>query len=46
MNHYQKKPLYVLSVTAPGPYMMYFQSDQLFDPFRRETGFSMRYLIL
>uniref|UniRef100_A0A6E8VYM9 CUB domain-containing protein n=1 Tax=Anopheles coluzzii TaxID=1518534 RepID=A0A6E8VYM9_ANOCL len=35
-----------VDVTAPGPYMMYFQSDQLFDPFRRETGFSMRYLIL
>ncbi|XP_053672181.1 uncharacterized protein LOC128722536 [Anopheles nili] len=35
-----------VEVTAPGPFVMYFNSDQLFDPFRRETGFRMQYQIL
>uniref|UniRef100_A0A182QD87 CUB domain-containing protein n=1 Tax=Anopheles farauti TaxID=69004 RepID=A0A182QD87_9DIPT len=35
-----------VDVTAPGPFIMYFNSDQLFDPFHLETGFSMHYEVL
>uniref|UniRef100_A0A182NBS7 CUB domain-containing protein n=1 Tax=Anopheles dirus TaxID=7168 RepID=A0A182NBS7_9DIPT len=34
-----------IDVSAPGPFMMYFNSDDQFDPFHRETGFSMHYEI-
>uniref|UniRef100_A0A182PH76 CUB domain-containing protein n=1 Tax=Anopheles epiroticus TaxID=199890 RepID=A0A182PH76_9DIPT len=35
-----------VEVSGPGPFIMYFQSDQLFDPFRRETGFRFQYTII
>uniref|UniRef100_A0A182T0V5 CUB domain-containing protein n=1 Tax=Anopheles maculatus TaxID=74869 RepID=A0A182T0V5_9DIPT len=35
-----------VDVTGPGPFMMYFMSDHLFDPFRRETGFRMKYHVM
>ncbi|XP_052897505.1 uncharacterized protein LOC128304364 [Anopheles moucheti] len=35
-----------VDVTGPGPFMMYFTSDQLFDPFHRETGFRLQYQIM
>ncbi|XP_049278383.1 uncharacterized protein LOC125761367 [Anopheles funestus] len=35
-----------VDVRGPGQFMMYFTSDQLFDPFRRETGFRLQYQIM
>uniref|UniRef100_A0A182LVJ3 CUB domain-containing protein n=1 Tax=Anopheles culicifacies TaxID=139723 RepID=A0A182LVJ3_9DIPT len=35
-----------VDVSGPGPFMMYFTSDQLFDPYRRETGFRLQYQIM
>uniref|UniRef100_A0A182JFX4 CUB domain-containing protein n=2 Tax=Anopheles atroparvus TaxID=41427 RepID=A0A182JFX4_ANOAO len=32
-----------VEVSFPGPFMLFFNSDRLFDPFRREVGFRMTY---
>uniref|UniRef100_A0A182WGK5 CUB domain-containing protein n=1 Tax=Anopheles minimus TaxID=112268 RepID=A0A182WGK5_9DIPT len=35
-----------VDVKGPGPFIMYFTSDRLFDPYHRETGFRLYYQIL